>query len=153
MSYPAHFIKLEKRPNWRTASNLRALALLDKVIKKYNPCGFHTVDGKVKCHGFNGPCCTGCSNLTSKGCGIVAPSCRFWFCGEARDKMPTKVMRLLRRLASLWAGPMYWRANGPVKNGVFYGGHRGGERIDWHTIVPSENLYTEKELLSDPRLK
>lgn len=63
--------------------------LVDRIIKKYNPCNIHEDDNKIVCKRSN-ICCKGCIHLSDKGCKVDCLGCKFGFCYTLRNDINCK---------------------------------------------------------------
>ena len=72
--------------------------LVDKVIKKYNPCNIRLKKIGAVCK-VKEICCSGCFYLSNNGCTTSCLGCKLTFCEDLKDDETThKVMKLLKPL-------------------------------------------------------
>jgi len=72
---------------------------VDKIIKKYNPCGIQIKKGKVTCKQGKMRCCNNCFYLSNNGCTVKCLGCKFGFCPDLEgDDVVRQTMKLLKPL-------------------------------------------------------
>jgi len=72
--------------------------LIDKVIKKYNPCNIQ-LQGKQAICKQGKICCKGCFYLSNNGCTTNCLGCKLTFCPDLEyDKATRQTMKLLKPL-------------------------------------------------------
>lgn len=101
---------------WRACkimTNTQVMGKIQEFLAKHNPCGFHKVDGVVKCEGKHNnytPCCHGCRHLGANGCGLSRPNmCRMFLCPSAWRRLSNDQQSTFTALCQAYSGPLYFR--------------------------------------------
>jgi hypothetical protein len=89
-------------------TNEQIILKLQRLLNTHNPCGISISDGQAHCLAGK-PCCSGCQYLTSKGCGVFSPACKFYFCRKAWRSMSKFLHLRIRNLGKQYRGLLYQR--------------------------------------------